>query len=50
VKLVGPEKTVTQWNDSFLSFLKSFNSFERKKTTKTQSRFFAPAVHLFSFA
>ena len=24
VKLVGPEKTVTQWNDSFLSYLKSF--------------------------
>jgi hypothetical protein len=24
VKLVGPEKTVAQWNDSFLSFLKSF--------------------------
>ena len=24
VKLVGPEKTVTQWNDSFLVFLKSF--------------------------
>jgi hypothetical protein len=23
-KLVGPEKTVTQWNDSFLGFLKSF--------------------------
>jgi len=24
VKLVGPEKTVTQWNASFLSYLKSF--------------------------
>jgi hypothetical protein len=24
VKLVGPEKTVTQWNDSFVSYLKSF--------------------------
>lgn len=24
VKLVGPEKTVTQWNDSFLSYLRSF--------------------------
>jgi hypothetical protein len=24
VKLIGPEKTVTQWNDSFLSFIKSF--------------------------
>ena len=24
VKLVGPEKTVTQWNDSFLSYIKSF--------------------------
>src|SRR5215213_1691789 len=24
VKLVGPEKTVTQWNDSFLSYMKSF--------------------------
>ena len=24
VKLVGPEKTVTHWNDSFLSYLKSF--------------------------
>ena len=24
VKLVGPEKTVTQWNDSFLAYLKSF--------------------------
>ena len=24
VKLVGPEKTVSQWNDSFLSYLKSF--------------------------
>lgn len=24
LKLVGPEKTVTQWNDSFLSYLKSF--------------------------
>lgn len=24
VKLVGPEKTVTQWNDSFLSYVKSF--------------------------
>ena len=24
VKLVGPEKTVTQWNESFLSYLKSF--------------------------
>src|SRR6185437_9746699 len=24
VKLVGPEKTVTQWNESFLSFIKSF--------------------------
>ena len=24
VKLVGPEKTVAQWNDSFLSYLKSF--------------------------
>ena len=24
VKLVGPEKTVIQWNDSFLSYLKSF--------------------------
>ena len=23
-KLVGPEKTVTQWNESFLSYLKSF--------------------------
>src|SRR5829696_8021548 len=24
VKLVGPEKTVTHWNDSFLSYIKSF--------------------------
>jgi hypothetical protein len=24
VKLVGPEKTVTRWNESFLSYLKSF--------------------------
>ena len=24
VKLVGPEKTVTQWNESFLSYVKSF--------------------------
>jgi hypothetical protein len=24
VKLVGPEKTVAQWNDSFLNYLKSF--------------------------
>ena len=24
VKLVGPEKTVAQWNDSFLSYVKSF--------------------------
>ena len=24
VKLVGPEKTVAQWNDSFLSYIKSF--------------------------
>jgi hypothetical protein len=24
VKLVGPEKTVTQWNESFLSYLRSF--------------------------
>jgi hypothetical protein len=24
VKLVGPEKTVTQWNDSFVSYVKSF--------------------------
>src|SRR5215510_4120188 len=24
VKLVGPEKTVTQWNDSFLGYVKSF--------------------------
>ena len=24
VKLVGPEKTVTHWNDSFLSYLQSF--------------------------
>ena len=24
VKLVGPEKTVTHWNDSFMSYLKSF--------------------------
>ena len=24
VKLVGPEKTVTQWNDSFLTYLRSF--------------------------
>jgi hypothetical protein len=24
VKLVGPEKTVTHWNDSFVSYLKSF--------------------------
>jgi hypothetical protein len=24
VKLVGPEKTVTQWNESFLNYLKSF--------------------------
>lgn len=24
VKLVGPEKTVTQWNDSFGSYIKSF--------------------------
>ena len=24
VKFVGPEKTVAQWNDSFLSYLKSF--------------------------
>src|ERR1044071_10457870 len=24
VKLVGPEKTVAQWNDSFVSYLKSF--------------------------
>ena len=24
VKLVGPEKTVTQWNDSFLSYIRSF--------------------------
>ena len=25
VKLVGPEKTVAQWNESFLSYLKSFD-------------------------
>jgi hypothetical protein len=24
VKFVGPEKTVTQWNDSFVSYVKSF--------------------------
>ena len=24
VKLVGPEKTVAQWNDSFVSYIKSF--------------------------
>ena len=24
VKLVGPEKTVAQWNDSFLSYVRSF--------------------------
>ena len=24
VKLVGPEKTVAQWNESFLSYVKSF--------------------------
>ena len=24
VKLVGPEKTVTRWNESFLSYIKSF--------------------------
>jgi hypothetical protein len=24
VKLVGPEKTVAQWNDSFISYIKSF--------------------------
>ena len=24
VKLVGPEKTVTQWNEAFVSYLKSF--------------------------
>lgn len=24
VKLVGPEKTVTQWNESFVSYVKSF--------------------------
>ncbi|HJP90696.1 MAG TPA: hypothetical protein VJ875_02000 [Pyrinomonadaceae bacterium] len=24
VKLVGPEKTVSQWNDSFVTYLKSF--------------------------
>lgn len=24
VKLVGPDKTVTQWNDSFLAYIKSF--------------------------
>lgn len=24
VKLVGPEKTVTQWNDSFVTYLRSF--------------------------
>lgn len=24
VKLVGPEKTVTQWNDSFVTYIKSF--------------------------
>ena len=24
VKLVGPEKTVTHWNDSFLSYVRSF--------------------------
>lgn len=24
LKLVGPEKTVTQWNESFLSYVKSF--------------------------
>lgn len=24
LKLVGPEKTVTHWNDSFLSYIKSF--------------------------
>ena len=24
LKLVGPEKTVTQWNDSFLSYIRSF--------------------------
>jgi hypothetical protein len=24
VKLVGPEKTVTQWNETFLSYLRSF--------------------------
>ena len=24
VKLVGPEKTVTQWNESFLNYIKSF--------------------------
>ena len=25
VKLVGPEKTVTHWNDAFVSYLKSFD-------------------------
>ena len=25
LKLVGPEKTVTRWNESFLAFLKSFD-------------------------
>ena len=25
VKLVGPEKTVTHWNDSFLGYIKSFD-------------------------
>ena len=24
VKLIGPQKTVTQWNDSFLSYIRSF--------------------------
>ena len=24
VKLVGPEKTVTKWNESFLSYVRSF--------------------------
>ena len=24
VKLIGPEKTVTQWNESFLSYIRSF--------------------------
>jgi hypothetical protein len=24
VKLLGPEKTVVRWNESFLSFVKSF--------------------------